>query len=211
MTKLQARRRVKAALALIPATELARRGGLAVARLLRARWWGWSDVVLTYLSMPGEIDTSPVVAAALSEGKQVAVPAMEGPDLSFRLVTSPVEGLPRDRYGIPLPDPSWPRWTAEAERPGPPALSPGTPQPAEARPLRVLVVTPGLAFDRSLARLGRGKGYYDRFLALLRDSPGVEIAAVAIALQEQLLEEVPHDERDVPLDGIVTDQETIPT
>jgi 5-formyltetrahydrofolate cyclo-ligase len=62
-----------------------------------------------------------------------------------------------------------------------------------------LVVVPGLAFDRSGARLGFGRGYYDRFLSQVS---GVK-AALLYTLQ--LVADVPAGARDVPVDLLVTE------
>jgi 5-formyltetrahydrofolate cyclo-ligase len=190
MTKPQARQQMKAILAAIPAREAARRSRRAVERLMSTRWWRESDVVLTYLPMPGELDTFPLVSAALSQGKVVAAPVIDGLDLAFRLVRAPAEATRRDRLGIPQPDPAAPPWA-----------------PGEGG--RVLVVTPGIAFDPGRNRLGRGMGFYDRFIAGLRGRPHLAVSAVAVAFDEQVMDEVPFDDRDVPLDGIVTDARVI--
>jgi 5-formyltetrahydrofolate cyclo-ligase len=66
-----------------------------------------------------------------------------------------------------------------------------------------LVVVPGVAFDEAGYRLGHGKGYYDRaFAAELGDSPTL----VGFGYEFQIVEAVPHDERDRQMDAIVTDQ-----
>ncbi|MBY0262514.1 MAG: hypothetical protein K2Q20_09230, partial [Phycisphaerales bacterium] len=63
------------------------------------------------------------------------------------------------------------------------------------------VIVPGLAFDASLRRLGRGAGFYDRFLSTLgADSP----RRIALAFDEQIIERVPVDEHDQPLHAVVT-------
>lgn len=64
-----------------------------------------------------------------------------------------------------------------------------------------LIVVPGLAFDRSAHRLGRGGGFYDRFLA----NPAVRALKVGLCLDEQVVGCVPMEEHDVPLDAVVTD------
>lgn len=67
-----------------------------------------------------------------------------------------------------------------------------------------LVVVPGVAFDPAGYRLGHGKGYYDRaFAPELGDSPTL----VGFAYEFQIVDAVPHDERDRQMDAIVTDQE----
>ncbi len=66
-----------------------------------------------------------------------------------------------------------------------------------------LVVVPGVAFDPAGYRLGHGTGYYDRaFAAELGDSPTL----VGFGYEFQIVEAVPHDQRDRQMDAIVTDQ-----
>jgi len=179
---------MKTALAGIPAADLASRSALAAARLLSTRWWREAGVVLAFLAMPGEPDPRAVVAAARAAGKTTAAPLIVDGELEFRLVAGDPDLLVRDAWGIPQPDPSWPAWTADRVR------------------AEVLVVTPGLAFDRQMHRLGRGKGYYDRYLARLRAVPGIRCAAVGFCLDEQLVARVPYGERDQSVDAVVTDR-----
>jgi 5-formyltetrahydrofolate cyclo-ligase len=90
------------------------------------------------------------------------------------------------------------------------------PEAAEVfRPSRspFLVVTPGLAFDRNGGRLGRGRAFYDRFFAELNaggtvpDTGGAAsatYAACGICLRCQLVDHVPTDARDKPMDAVFT-------
>jgi 5-formyltetrahydrofolate cyclo-ligase len=59
---------------------------------------------------------------------------------------------------------------------------------------------PALAVDHSGARLGRGRGFYDRTL-VLRD-PNARL--VAVVRDEELLDEVPHEPHDVPMTHALT-------
>ncbi len=78
--------------------------------------------------------------------------------------------------------------------------------PKECRPIPPsmidLIVTPGLAFDARGHRLGRGGGFYDRFLVRVRNSA----VRVGIAFDFQIIDEVPVDEQDASVDIIVTDR-----
>jgi 5-formyltetrahydrofolate cyclo-ligase len=66
-----------------------------------------------------------------------------------------------------------------------------------------LVVVPGVAFDEDGYRLGHGKGYYDRaFAAELGDSPTL----VGFGYEFQIVDAVPHDQRDRQMDAVVTDR-----
>ena len=69
-----------------------------------------------------------------------------------------------------------------------------------------LVVTPGVAFDRSGHRIGYGRGFYDRFLR--RTRRGVPRIAIAFDLQV-LSHELPVGSFDLGVDVIVTETETI--
>lgn len=66
-----------------------------------------------------------------------------------------------------------------------------------------MVIVPGTAFDRSCNRLGRGKGYYDRFLT------NVKAPKVGVCFDFQLKNQIPADERDVKMDMIVGENELI--
>lgn len=66
-----------------------------------------------------------------------------------------------------------------------------------------LVIVPGVAFDRKMNRLGRGKGYYDRFLQKM------SAPKVGICFDLQLKNQIPSDDRDVKMDYIVSENEII--
>ncbi len=66
-----------------------------------------------------------------------------------------------------------------------------------------LIIIPSIAFDEQGNRLGRGKGYYDRFL---KDNLALKIA---LAFEEQIVDEVPTEGHDIKMDFIITDKRTI--
>lgn len=70
-----------------------------------------------------------------------------------------------------------------------------------------LLFVPLLAFNRQGYRLGYGGGYYDRTLAALRKIKKITAIGMAYAIQEQ--QTLPYTPFDAPLDGIVTEKETI--
>lgn len=74
-------------------------------------------------------------------------------------------------------------------------------------------LVPALGFDRRLFRLGRGRGFYDRFLASFderRKQVGASpIYKIGIGFSEQLVDELPQDDHDVKLDAVLTDRELI--
>jgi 5-formyltetrahydrofolate cyclo-ligase len=189
MNKPELRRAMAQTLAAVPDADLRARSASVARRLAETEAWRRADTVLCFLSMPRELDTSGVIDAARASGKTVAVPEIRGSDLRFLLLPADAGELARDRWGIPVPDPGWPPLSL-------------------ARAGRIMMAAPGLAFDRCGNRLGRGKGYYDRFLAAARVA-SADLVAIGICLAEQLLPEAPHDAHDQPLDGVVTDRETV--
>lgn len=71
-----------------------------------------------------------------------------------------------------------------------------------------MVLVPGLAFDHRGDRLGRGKGYYDRFLS----RPGMARSLkVGVCWKFQMLNEVPTSPHDIPMDWIVTEEGIVRT
>jgi 5-formyltetrahydrofolate cyclo-ligase len=191
------RKRMKALLADMDAAEAARRSTLAGRHFRALSDYATADIVLAFLSMPGEICTETLVEAAMSDGKIVAVPRMEtspadGDYIVFIPLPRDYRSWPLDRYGIPEP----------------PADAPVL-EPRELGAARVIVATPGLAFDRRGGRLGRGKGYYDRFLARARVDAaryGGSLVACGICYAAQVLDEAPMGEGDQRVDLVVTEE-----
>ncbi len=189
MNKVEMRAVMKRLLNGIDPADLQKRSAAIAGRLALTEAWARADSVLCFLSMPHELDSTAVILAARAGGKTVAVPRIEEADIRFVVMPPDTGELPRDAWGIPEPDPAWlPREITRAAH--------------------VLVAAPGLAFDRQGNRLGRGKGYYDRFLYGARRAAR-SITVLGICLSEQLVDAVPHGERDERLDGIVTEKETI--
>ena len=62
-----------------------------------------------------------------------------------------------------------------------------------------LIITPGVAYDRRGARLGRGRGYYDRLLASTR------AVKIGVGYDFQLVDEVPVEPHDVMMDAVITE------
>ena len=188
MNKQEMRAAMKALMGDIPPEDLATRSGRVTERLGETEEWKRADTVLCFLSMPHELSTQAIIENARAERKIVAVPCMEAADIYFLIMPADTGALTRDRWGIPVPDPRWARLDLRAAA-------------------DILVATPGLAFDREGNRLGRGKGYYDRFLLRARGEARA-ITAIGVCLSEQVLVHVPHEEHDQPLDGIGTEKET---
>ncbi len=71
-----------------------------------------------------------------------------------------------------------------------------------------LIVAPVIAFDRSGARLGHGRGFYDRAITAMR-ARGLDPVVIGVAFSVQEVANIPIDPHDVHLDWIVTENETL--
>jgi len=66
-----------------------------------------------------------------------------------------------------------------------------------------IIIVPGVAFDRKMNRMGRGKGYYDRFLA------GFKAKKIGICFDYQLFDDIPCDRNDIKMDIIISENDLI--
>jgi 5-formyltetrahydrofolate cyclo-ligase len=138
--------------------------------------------VLAYLPLTDEPSLVSLLCEAIAASKRVYVPLVRDNDELHYLRWAPSDGAEAAHDG---------RWTPSSSE-----------QPHD-EPSVVLV--PGRAFDRRGRRLGRGKGCYDRSIdALARLGP-----TVGIAYDAQVVEAVPHERHDRPVQIVVTERETI--
>ena len=156
-------------------SERACQGLMAAAEYLRARF------VMLFLPLPHEVDARPVARRAFEEGRRIAIPLVceERRQIVPVELRSLDEPMQTDRFGLQ------------------------TPMEARVVPAEEidLVVVPGLGFDVAGRRIGRGGGYYDRFLGR-RD---VRWTTCGLALDEQVVERVPAADHDVSVEMLVTD------
>jgi len=140
--------------------------------------------IMAYLPMPDELDTRPFVRALLATGRRLYLPRTEtGARRMYPVRLISLERLRKGDYGILEPD--------DDETCSPADLD--------------FVLVPGRAFDRSGHRLGRGAGYYDRFMS----DPTFHAVRCGAAFACQVLEEVPHAPHDLPVDLLVTECGTL--
>ena len=143
-----------------------------------------SRTVMSYVSLPSEVDTFMFNAEALKRGKRVAVPCVNAAEQAITAAElTSMDNLVKGPFGIYEPEGGQKRTI----------------------PLKEidLVVVPAIAFDRNSMRLGRGKGYYDRFLS----SSGLSSArTIGIAFDFQIVDSLPSDPHDRPVSRVVTDR-----
>jgi 5-formyltetrahydrofolate cyclo-ligase len=190
-SKQELRRALRKQLADAPPGVFQEEGKRAAEHLAAHRPWQEAGTVLLFLSAPGEIATDYLLELAFRQGKRVFLPKVEGEIARFFRVDSATGPWQTGAFGIREPIVEDPERTEEfPSRSG--ETSGGT-----------LLVAPGMAFDRQGNRMGHGKGYYDRFFALL-DSLGLPYSAVAFCLERQIIPQVPTESWDKRMDAICT-------
>ncbi|MBN1589640.1 MAG: 5-formyltetrahydrofolate cyclo-ligase [Pirellulales bacterium] len=146
-------------------------------------------VVLLYLTHRSEVRMPALFDEAFRQDKTVVVPYCVGDEIGlFRI--EHMDEITAGAYSILEP------------RPGLRKLDERCVAPEELD----LVVVPGMAYDRTGARIGRGKGSYDRLLAQLRPNTFL----VAPAFECQVFDHVPTLEHDAPVDRVVTETNIYP-
>ncbi len=142
-----------------------------------------AKTVMLYCSFDGEVETGEMIKQAKKMGKNVAVPVTVRTEKKIipSLVNNIEEELTDGPYGIKQP---------KQER-----------QHFVDNDRLDLVVVPGVAFDRCNNRLGRGEGYYDRFLKLLPSTT----PTIGLAFDFQLVDALPELEaHDIPVSLVLT-------
>ncbi|BCJ87183.1 5-formyltetrahydrofolate cyclo-ligase [Effusibacillus dendaii] len=152
-----------------------------------------AETILLYLDFRGEVETEQIFRWGWNAGKTMAVPVSKPAERKIIPVRlNSFEELTAGPYGIREPD-MHVQLAAGHLNALPDALS--------VQELDVVIV-PGVAFDRKGGRLGYGGGYYDRFLPQLRPNA----LKIGIAYQLQMVEQLPMETHDIPLDLIVTEK-----
>ena len=147
-------------------------------RLERTAAFLMADRIMLYHSLPDELYTLDFLKK-WSDRKRFYLPRVNGANLDV---------LPYEETRLEL-------GSFHIEEP----IGDHTTDPAEIE----LVVVPGVAYDRKGRRLGRGKGFYDRFLQ------HTKATKIGVGYEFQLLDELPAESHDISMDIVITQNNTI--
>lgn len=135
-----------------------------------------AKTILLYYSLPDEVNTHQTVELLARQGKTVLLPkVIDGENMEIRIYESP-EDLTEGSYGI---------------------MEPNGKLFTDYDKIDTAVI-PGMSFDADNNRLGRGKGYYDRFL---KNIPQAYKIGVCFDFQKE--QNIPHDEYDIKMDTVI--------
>ncbi|MFC2060879.1 5-formyltetrahydrofolate cyclo-ligase [Elusimicrobiota bacterium] len=140
-----------------------------------------STHIMVYASTPDEVDTCGLIDFLLDNGKKVYLPVVAGHDIKISRIDTREELVP-GKFGIMEPQ------SEQWEFVDPDILD--------------VVIVPGVCFTEDGIRLGRGGGYYDRFIKQLSRRTKV----IGICYDMQIEEDIPCYDHDEKVDKIVTDK-----
>ena len=175
MNKQELRKAIRARKRAMTEEEIERRSRSLCQKFLESDAYRACRTLYVYLPYNQEVRTVPILAQALADGKQVAVPKVYGDDMKFIVLTDLTQ-VSRGYAGIPEPIADEP--VAEDET--------------------ALVLMPGLAFDPQGHRIGYGGGFYDKFLSREPNHP-----TLALCYEFQMVEHLETEEFDIPVDTVI--------
>lgn len=183
-SKAVVRRQLKEVLAGMSEPDRHRKSIAACHLIAQSPEFDAARVVMLYLSTAQEVDTAPLALKCWQAGKTVVVPKVSWDQR--RMLPIEITSL---QTGLDIPHANL-----------------GIREPVSGQPIPLdlidLVIVPGLGFTPNGFRIGRGMGFYDRFLAQL-EFVGL---SCGLGFQEQIIEDIPVLDHDVPLGMLVTDQ-----
>lgn len=159
-----------------------RLSSLACEVLLGLEEYRQAETVMAYIPLPDELDIEPALESAWGQGKVVVMPRIVWERHELRpIVTGNLDDdLRPSRHELK--------------------------EPAGAKEIGIeqidLLIVPALGFDRRGHRMGRGGGFYDRFLARAQ----LRAKTVGITFHQQLVDELPVLSHDQAVEMIVTDE-----
>ena len=177
---------MRALLATLTADQRAAWSTAACARLIRSDAFTRASRVMLYMPMRSEVDVISLALEAFRLGKSVCVPRVEIARKTMNAVeitSFDDEAMDSDALGVRAP-------------------KVGQEIPHEEIDL---VIVPGVAFDMRGFRLGRGGGYYDRYLARFPRST----ATIGVCFDIQFVEKVPTEPTDITVHAIVSDRRAV--
>ncbi|KAK9765328.1 hypothetical protein K7432_006419 [Basidiobolus ranarum] len=196
------RKDIRTKMKTFPKTSILEQTNIIRTKVLELEELRKSSRIGIYLSLPTEVSTTELLRELFEQNKNCYVPRWGNNHMDMvKLVSwSDYKGLPVNSWGIPEPIHEEKRINAFEEG----GLD--------------LLILPGLAFDRFGNRLGRGKGYYDRYLnnyetlgrSFDEDTIFKKPFLVGLALNEQISEEpLPTDMFDNQVDLVITSKKIL--
>jgi 5-formyltetrahydrofolate cyclo-ligase len=185
--KIQIREDIAKSISVLPESKIAEKTRAIEAKLFDFANFLEAKIALLYVSGDYEVATDHIIKRSYAYGKIVVLPAFD--PVKFEMNLMKVDNFEKELV------------------PGPRGVLEPDASRCKIVPLERIdiAVLPGLAFDEKGARLGSGKGYYDRLIPRL----AITTRKVALTFEEQIVPQVPMEAHDKHVDIIITDKRII--
>ena len=186
-TKADIRKEIAEAIGKLSVDELAKKTSLIENRLFEFANFLEAKIALLYIDNQNEVKSSGIIRRTFDQNKIVVLPLVKADTKKFKLfkIDDFAKDLKPGQNGILQPDPGKCRTV-----------------PIDCIDIAII---PGIAFDEKGGRIGSGDGYYDRLIPHLP----VTTRKVALALDYQIIPQVPIESHDKHVDIIITDKRII--
>ncbi|KNY24803.1 5-formyltetrahydrofolate cyclo-ligase [Pseudobacteroides cellulosolvens] len=161
-----------------------------ISKLINLKEYKNAATIMCYVDFKGEVITSDILNSDINRNKTMCVPVVSDAEDGSRhiiasVLTDTKSELCKGCFGIMEPKSEYIRLLD---------------------PKKIdLVIVPGVVFDENRNRIGFGAGFYDRFLRNVRN----DCIKVGLAYEFQIVDDVPVDDFDIPMDIIITEKRVI--
>ncbi len=177
--KAELRKHMQNGLRALDSGQVKIRSNLACQKVLEHPAYSSAKLIFCYFAMAHEADPEAFINNAIADGKRVAFPYIKGKSDMIALEPIDKDAWETGVLGLRMPSPARSKVIAPDEFD--------------------LVLVPGLAFDANGGRLGRGAGYYDRYLKK------TNALRMGFCLSFQVVSQVPLEAHDTLMQSLVTD------
>lgn len=152
-----------------------------IDRLKEIEGYKNANTIMSYISLDVEVDTKELIKDELiKQNKVMLVPFVEENKINISKLDN-FENLVKGKFGVFEPKKKE-RYDDKID----------------------LIIVPGVVFDEKGSRIGFGRGYYDKLLSELKDP-----LKIGLAFEEQIVDFLPTEEHDMPVDIIITEKRVI--
>lgn len=189
------RKIIKVRVSAISADEKAKREKLLLDNLFSMPEFLAANTVMLFANLPDEIGTFSLIDKCIAMGKKVFLPVINGDDMTACEFTGEYRV---GRYDIK--EPVVKQLVVNDSVPEPVDVRNSDTEPVEVslKEHFDFILVPGVAFSPNGYRLGRGKGYYDKFL-----SKYTNLFTVGVCFREQFYLDIPTEPHDIPMQRVL--------
>lgn len=157
-------------------------------KIVKSEFYKNADFIFSYMALNDEVNLSSLINESIKNGKKVFIPKIvpKSSEMNFYEFSPKMETCISD-FGIVEPTDNNKKFEIKSYN------------------KNILILVPGRAFSKNGERVGRGKGYYDDFLAEIKKTNLKNAFFCGICFDCQILEQIPTEAHDVKMDFVISE------